>query len=188
MNPYDKYSSDNEIPRLTDDLIRKKLKEVAHISLSTLIMMALAIPLAVWVMTGAMLHLKSATLLGNYPAVIWTLIVLIWLVAGGFLAYYVRDYLKDRADYGARYHIVKAELNIISRDEYQGMEWRYLNGRMRRRPVFRDVFYFDGMEKCIVTKKNLERAAEGDEYLIVVFDQHPTKPVLIFRTDTYRWP
>ena len=27
MNPYDKYSSDNEIPRLTDDMIRGRLKK-----------------------------------------------------------------------------------------------------------------------------------------------------------------
>ena len=68
------------------------------------------------------------------------------------------------------------------------MRWHYINGRLYRRPELRDVLYFDGMEKFIVGRKTVERANEGDEYLIVVFDRRPNVPKFIFRTDAYRWP
>lgn len=188
MNPYDKYSSDNELPRLTDDMIKKKVKENLRVSLSTAIMMLVCTLLAVWVLTGLGFYLKNHTLAGNYPVIIWLSLIGIWLTAAGFIAYHVRDYLKDRAAYGGDYHVVKRELHTISRDEYQGMKWHYRKGRLYRRPEFRDVLYFDGMEKFIVGRKIVDRATEGDEYLIVVFDRQPTIPKFIFRADAYRWP
>ena len=188
MNPYDKYTSDNEIPRLTDDIIQKKVKENLRVSLTTMIMMLVCSLLAVWVLTGLGFYLKNHTLAGNYPVIAWLAIVMIWLVAAGFIAYHVWDYLKYRAAYSGKYHIVKRELHTISRDEYQGMRWHYRNGRLYRRPEFSDALYFDGMEKFIVGRKITERATEGDEYLIVVFDRAPTVPKFIFRTDAYRWP
>ena len=188
MNPYDKYSSDKEIPRLTDEVIRKKVNESLRLGLTTMIMMLVCSLLAVWVLTGLGFYLKNHTLAGNYPVIAWLVLIMIWLVAAGFIAYHVWDYLKYRAAYSGKYHIVKRELHTISRDEYQGMRWHYRNGRLYRRPEFRDVLYFDGMEKFIVGRKITERATEGDEYLIVVFDRHPTVPKFIFRTDAYRWP
>ncbi len=188
MNPYDKYSSDNEIPRLTDDIIQKKIKENLRLSLSTAIMMLVCALLAVLVLTGLGFYLKNHTLAGNYPAICWPTLIGIWLGAAGFIAYHARDYLKVRAAYGGKYHIEKRELNVISRDEYQGMRWHYINGRLYRRPEFRDVLYFDGMKKFIVGRKIVDRATEGDEYLIVVFDRQPTVPKFIFRADAYRWP
>lgn len=188
MNPYDKYSSDNEVPRLTDEVIKKKIKSVLWESLSTTIFLTVCVLLAVGVLTGLAFYLKNHTLAGNYPVLIWLFLIAIWLTAGGFIAYHVRDYLKDRAAYGGQYHIVKRELHTISRDEYQDMKWHYRNGRLYCRPEFRDVLYFDGMEKFIVGRKITERATEGDEYLIVVFDRQPTIPKFIFRTDAYLWP
>ena len=188
MNPYDKYSSDNEIPRLTDEVIRKKVNESLRLGLTTMIMMLVCSLLAVWFLTGLGFYLKNHTLAGNYPVIAWLVLIMIWLVAAGFIAYHVWDYLKYRAAYSGKYRIVKRELHTISRDEYQGMRWHYRNGRLYRRPEFRDVLYFDGMEKFIVGRKITERATEGDEYLIVVFDRQPTIPKFIFRTDAYRWP
>ena len=188
MNPYDKYTSDNEIPRLTDEVIRKKVNESLRLGLTTMIMMLVCSLLAVWVLTGLGFYLKNHTLAGNYPVIAWLALVMIWLVAAGFIAYHVWDYLKYRAAYSGKYHIVKRELHTISRDEYQGMRWHYRNGRLYRRPEFRDVLYFDGMEKFIVGRKITERATEGDEYLIVVFDRRPTVPKFIFRAEAYRWP
>ena len=188
MNPYDKYSSDNEIPRLTDEVIRKKIKENIRLSLGAAIMMLVCASLACGVLTGLGFFLKDHTLAGNYPVIAWSVLIAIWLGTAGYIAYHVRDYLKDRVAYGGKYHIVKRELHTISRDEYQGMRWHYVRGRLYRRPEFRDVFYFDGMEKFIVGRKITERATEGDEYLVVVFDRRPTIPKFIFRTDAYRWP
>ena len=188
MNPYDKYTADNEIPSLTDEVIRKKINESLRLGLTTMIMMLVCVLLAVWVLTGLGFYLKNHTLAGNYPVIVWSALVMCWLVAAGYIAYHVRNYRRDRAAYGGKYHVVKRELNTISRDEFQGMRWHYRNGRLYRRPEFRDVLYFDGMEKFIVGRKIVERATEGDEYLIVVFDQAPNIPKFIFRTDAYRWP
>ncbi len=188
MNPYDKYSSDNEIPSLTDEVIRKKVNESLRKSLTTMIMMPVCTLLAVSLLTGLGFYLKNHTLAGNYPVIIWLSLIGIWLMAAGFIAYHAWDYLKDCVAYRGKYHIVKRELNTISRDEYQGMKWHYRNGHLYRRPEFRDVLYFDGMEKYIVGRKIVERATEGDEYLIVVFDRQPNVPKFIFRTDAYRWP
>ena len=188
MNTYDKYSSENELPRLTDEVIRKKVNESLRLGLTTMIMMLVCSLLAVWVLTGLGFYLKNHTLAGNYPVIAWLALVMIWLVAAGFIAYHVWDYLKYRAAYSGKFHIVKRELHTISRDEYQGMRWHYRNGRLYRRPEFSDALYFDGMEKFIVGRKITERATEGDEYLIVVFDRAPTVPKFIFRTDAYRWP
>ena len=52
MNPYDKYSSDNRIPRLTDEVIRKKVNENLRLGLTTMIMMLVCALLAVLVLTG----------------------------------------------------------------------------------------------------------------------------------------
>ena len=69
MNPYDKYTSDNEIPRLTDEVIRKKINESLRLGLTTMIMMLVSTLLAVWVMTGLGFYLKNHTLAGNYPVI-----------------------------------------------------------------------------------------------------------------------
>ena len=188
MNPYDKYSSDNQVPVLTDEVIQKRIKEILRGSLTTVITSLICALLAVGVLTGLGFYLKDHTLAGNYPMIIWPALVIIWLVAAGYVAYHVRNYLRDRAAYGGAFHVVKRELHTISRDEYQGMRWHYVNGRLHRSPEFRDVLYFDGMEKLIVGRKAVDRATEGDEYLIVVFDRVPTVPKFIFRTDAYRWP
>ena len=188
MNPYDKYSSDNEIPRLTDEIIRKKIKENLRESLTTMIVMIVCALLAAGIMTGLAVFLKNHTPAGNYPVIVWLCLAAIWLTAAGFSAYHIRDYWKDCGGYGGKYHVEKRELNTVSLDEYQGMRWHYRKGHLYRRPEFRDVLYFDGMEKYIVGKKIAERSTEGDEYLIVVFDKRPTVPRFIFRADAYRWP
>ena len=106
MNPYDKYSSDNQIPRLTDEVIRKRINENLRLCMTTMIMMLVCALLAVWVLTGMGFYLKDHTLAGNYPVIVWLVLVMIWLVAAGFIAYHVRDYLKDRAAYSGKYHVV----------------------------------------------------------------------------------
>ena len=188
MNPYDKYSSDNELPWLTDDIIKKKLTRILHISMSTFVMVAVSALVTGWLFTGLAMWLKNDTVVGRYPVLCWLIVIAVWLIAGGFIAYFSRDFLKDYGNYRAPYHIVKAKLKSISSDEFQGTVWKRRMGHYYREAVYSDVFCFDGMEKCPVPKKESDHAAEGDEYIIVVFDKRPTKPVFIFRTDAYRWP
>ena len=187
MNPYDKYSSDNQVPRLTDEVIQKKIKETVRISMSSAVMITGPALLLAGLFTK-MASDPLSNLLGDRPVLIGLIIAAIWLTTVGFLVYFYRDYVQTRIAYSGKYHIVKRELHTISRDEYQGMRWHYRKGHLYRSPEFRDVFYFDGMEKLIVGRKIADRATEGDEYLIVVFDRAPTVPQFIFRTDAYRWP
>ena len=83
---------------------------------------------------------------------------------------------------------MKAELRSVSPDEFQGMVWRYNKYYRYREAVYSDEFCFDGMEGFPVSKSTSERAKVGDEYLIVVFDKRPTKPVFIYSAEAYRWP
>ncbi len=188
MNPYDKYSSESELPRLTDEVIKKKLKSILRISMSTFLMVLFSALVTGSLLTGSAMWLKNGTVVGRYPVVCWLIVIAVWLTAGGFIAYFSRDFLKDYANYRAPYHIVKAKLRSVSYDEFQGMVWKRRHGHYYREAVYSDEFCFDGMENFPVSRSAAERANEGDEYFLVVFDKRPEKPVFIFSADAYRWP
>ena len=191
MNPYDKYSSESELPRLTDDLIRGRLKKSFLASFLFFLFALGGILLAGGLFTGGLVAMRSHATFGShlaYRIVCWVAVAVIWLVAGGFIVYFGRDAWKDFSAYRAPYHIVKAELRSVAPDEFQCMVWKGRNGHRYREAVYRDEFCFDGLENFPVSKSMSERAKEGDEYLIVVFDKRPTKPVFIFSADAYRWP
>ncbi len=191
MNPYDKYSSESELPRLTDDLIRGRLKRSFLDSLAFFLFMLGGILLFAGLFTGGLIAMRNHASFGTHPAyriICWVIVVVIWLVAGGFIVYFGRDAWHDFLAYRAPYHIVKAKLRSVSYDEFQGMVWKRRNGHYYREAVYRDEFCFDGMENFPVSRSAAERAKEGDEYLIMVFDKRPTKPIFIFSADAYRMP
>ena len=163
MNPYDKYSSDNEIPRLTDDIIKKKLRSILRTSMSTFLMVTFSALVTGALLTGTAMWLKNGTVVGQYPVVCWVIVIIVWLTAGGFIAHFSRDFLKDCANYRAPYHVVKAKLQSVSRDEFQGMVWERRMGHYYRESVYSDEFCFDGMENFPVTKGTSDRANVGDE-------------------------
>ena len=128
---------------------------------------------------------------GNYPAYhvfCWVIVAVVWLAAGSVVFHFGRDAWHDFSAYRAPYHIVKAKLRSVSYDEFQGMVWERRHGHYYREAIYRDEFCFDGMEGFPVSRSEAERASEGDEYLLVVFDKCPTKPVFIFSAEAYRWP
>jgi hypothetical protein len=191
MNPYDKYNAEAQLPRLTDDLIRGRLKKSFHASFLFFLFMLGSILLAAGLFTGGLIAMGSHASFGSHPAyriVCWVMVAVIWLVAGSFIVYWGRDAWKNFSAYRAPYHIVKAELRSVSPDEFQGMVWRYNKYYRYREAVYSDEFCFDGLDNFPVSKSTSERAKVGDEYLIVVFDKHPTKPIFIFSAEAYRWP
>lgn len=188
MNPFDKYNSESELPRLTDDIIKKKLKSMLRMSMGTFLMVLFSALVTGALLTGTAMWLKNGTVVGRYPVVCWLIVIAVWLTAAGFIICFSRDFWKAYANYRAPYHIVKAKLISVSRDEFQGMVWERRMGHYYRESVYSDEFCFDGMENFPVTKGTSDRANVGDEYFIVVFDKRPTKPVFIFHTDAYRWP
>ena len=62
MNPYDKYSSDNEIPRLTDDLIRGRLKKSFLDSFAFFLFMLGGMLVAAALFTAAPISIKNHTI------------------------------------------------------------------------------------------------------------------------------
>ena len=191
MNPYDKYSSESELPRLTDDLIRGRLKKSFLDSFAFFLFMLGGMLVAAAVFTAAPISIKNHTVLGNYPVchvICWVIVAVVWLAAGGVIVYFGRDAWNDFSAYRAPYHIVRAKLRSVSHDEFQGMVWKRRHGHYYREAIYRDEFCFDGMEGFPVSRSEAERASEGDEYLLVVFDKHPEKPIFIFSADAYRWP
>lgn len=191
MNPYDKYSAEDQRPKLTDDLIRGRLKRSFLASFLFFLFILAAILLAAGVFTGGLIAMRTHASFGNhlaYRIICWVMVAVIWLVAGGFIVYYGRDVWKNFFAYRAPYHIVKTKLKFVSRDEFQGMVWELRHGHYYREAMYCDEFCFDGLENFPVSKSTSERARVGDEYLVVVFDKRPTKPVFIFSADAYRWP
>ncbi len=75
-------------------------------------------------------------------------------------------------------HIVKRTLNTISYDEPH---------RTGRHTFYRDVFYFEGMDRYYPTSTELALAEEGDEYYIVTRTEGGTHPIRIYRADAYIW-
>ena len=186
MNPYDAYGAEREIPKLTDEVIRKDLKEIMYKDVMGTLVMAVMSLLLAFLMSSLVLYSASHILQNG---VAWVMVACVWLAEILSVLYYVRRHTDSLTWLtGGSYHVVRKELATISRHEYQGMQVHRSFGRIRRSPVYRDVFYFSGMGKYFATEYALNRAREGEEFYVVVFDKKPTHPVLVYRTDAYRWP
>lgn len=180
--PYDR---DSEIPRLTMEKIRRDLAAGQGFLWGLTVVEAMCLALSGGILTFALRGTAGATKLGQYPVVLHLLVAVVWLGVLGFMVWRAGQLIRDnRLARSGEVHVQTCVLETISRDEFQGMRYR----RGHRVPEYRDVFYFAGMEKYFVGTDMLERSAEGDEFLVVVYDKQPTKPMLIYRADAYRWP
>ena len=56
MNPFDKYNSESELPRLTDDIIKKKLKSMLRMSMGTFLMVLFSALVTGALLTGTAMH------------------------------------------------------------------------------------------------------------------------------------
>ncbi len=81
------------------------------------------------------------------------------------------------------FHVAKRRLDTIAREEYQDT---YRSGG-RTHAVYRDVFYFEGMDKYFPSRAEMALADEGDLYYVVTRGEGSTHPIRIYRADAYIW-
>ena len=82
-----------------------------------------------------------------------------------------------------KYHVVKATLGRTILQGYQGLYWFLKKPRV----PFDNAFYFGDYEPYYAEEDELTRVTEGDEYYLVIFDEEPNRPRVIYRVDTYDW-
>ena len=82
-----------------------------------------------------------------------------------------------------RFHVVKGALSRAVLHGYQGVFW------FVKKPFvpFDNAFYFGNYGAYYAEEDELARFDEGDEYYLVIFDDEPNRPAMIYRTDTYDW-
>ena len=82
-----------------------------------------------------------------------------------------------------KYHVEKATLSSMALHGSQGIYWFLKTPRV----PFDNALYFGSFEPYYAEPTELTRITEGDEYWLVVFDEEPTRPRMIYRVDTYDW-
>ncbi len=81
------------------------------------------------------------------------------------------------------FYVSKRRLDTVAREEYQYTS--YTGGHAHA--VYRDVLYFEGMDKYFPSPTQMELAEEGDMYYIVTSTEGGTHPIRIYRADAYIW-
>lgn len=89
-----------------------------------------------------------------------------------------RAWVKD-----GKYHVVKGTLSSMSLHGSQGPYWFLRTPRV----PFDNALYFGSFEPYYAEPTELTRITEGDEYYLVIFDEEPNRPRVIYRVDTYDW-
>ena len=110
------------------------------------------------------------------------------LAVAAIVAIIVRLYKRSAARYVAwakagKYHIEKATLSSMALHGSQGPYWFLRSPRV----PFDNALYFGSYEPYYAEPGELTRINEGDEYFLVVFDEEPNRPRVIYRVDTYDW-
>jgi hypothetical protein len=81
------------------------------------------------------------------------------------------------------FYVSKRRLDTVAPEEYQYTS--YTGGRAHA--VYRDVLYFEGMDKYFPSPTQMELAEEGDMYYVVTSVEGGTTPLRIYRADAYIW-
>jgi hypothetical protein len=80
--------------------------------------------------------------------------------------------------------VVKRRLDAIERDRYPYSR-EHVKGEVRTVPRY--LFIFEGLESYHPSQTELALAEVGDEYFVVTYAASPTRPVRLYRADTYTW-
>jgi hypothetical protein len=80
--------------------------------------------------------------------------------------------------------VVKRRLDAIEQDRYPNA---YEHVRGEARAVPRYLFIFEGLDSYHPSQTELALAEVGDEYFVVTYTTSPTRPVRLYRADTYTW-
>jgi hypothetical protein len=80
--------------------------------------------------------------------------------------------------------VVKRRLDAIERDRYPNSR-EHVSGEVRTVPRY--LFIFEGLDSYHPSQTELALAEVGNEYFVVTYAASPTRPVRLYRADTYTW-
>lgn len=166
--------------RLTREMILRDLKEGDKGSSALAVGLIIAV-LAISLLTTAIMALVSLS--AGMGA--WIVCGIVWVCAAVVVGYAVALLVRARKPLtpdGIR--VVKRRLDAIEQDRYPNA---YEHVRGEARAVPRYLFTFEGFESYHPSQTELALAEVGDEYFVVTLAATPTRPVRLYRADTYIW-
>ena len=166
--------------RLTRELILRDLKEGDRGTSALAVGLIIAV-LAISLLTTAIMALVSFS--AGMGA--WIVCGIVWVCAAVVIGYAVAILIRARKPLTpADIRVVKHRLDAIEQDRYPNA---YEHVRGEARAVPRYLFIFEGLDSYHPSQTELGLAEVGDEYFVVTLAATPTRPVRLYRADTYIW-
>ena len=166
--------------RLTYELILRDLKEGDKGSSALAVGLIIAV-LAISLLTTAIMALVSLS--AGMGA--WIVCGIVWVCAAVVIGYAVAILIRARKPLTPDcIRVVKRRLDAIEQDRYPNA---YEHVRGEARAVPRYLFIFEGLDSYHPNQTELALAEVGDEYFVVTLAATPTRPVRLYRADTYTW-
>lgn len=166
--------------RLTHEMILRDLKEGDKGSSALAVGLIIAV-LAISLLTTAIMALVSLS--AGMGA--WIVCGIVWVCAAVVIGYAVAILIRARKPLTPTdIRVVKRRLDAIEQDRYPNA---YEHVRGEARAVPRYLFIFEGLDSYHPNQTELALAEVGDEYFVVTLAATPTRPVRLYRADTYTW-
>ena len=166
--------------RLTREMILRDLKEGDKGSSALAVGLIIAV-LAISLLTTAIMALVSLS--AGMGA--WIVCGIIWVCAAVVIGYAVAILIRARKPLTPDcIRVAKRRLTAIEQDRYPYSR-EHVSGEIRTVPRY--LFTFEGFESYHPSQTELGLAEVGDEYIVVTLAATPTRPVRLYRADTYTW-
>ena len=166
--------------RLTREMILRDLKEGDKGSSALAVGLIIAV-LAISLLTTAIMALVSLS--AGMGA--WIVCGIVWVCAAVVIGFAVAILIRARKPLTPTdIRVVKRRLTAIEQDRYPNA---YEHVRGEARAVPRYLFIFEGLDSYHPSQTTLGLAEVGDEYFVVTLAATPTRPVRLYRADTYIW-
>ena len=166
--------------RLTREMILRDLKEGDKGSSALAVGLIIAV-LAISLLTTAIMALVSLS--AGMGA--WIVCGIVWVCAAVVIGFAVAILIRARKPLTPTdIRVVKRRLTAIEQDRYPNA---YEHVRGEARAVPRYLFIFEGLDSYHPSQTELGLAEVGDEYFVVTLAATPTRPVRLYRADTYIW-
>ncbi|MBP3571640.1 MAG: hypothetical protein J6M42_06735 [Clostridia bacterium] len=166
--------------RLTREMILRDLKEGDKGSSALAVGLIIAV-LAISLLTTAIMALVSLS--AGMGA--WIVCGIVWVCAAVVIGYAVAILIRARKPLTPTdIRVVKRRLTAIEQDRYPYSR-EHVSGEIRTVPRY--LFIFEGFESYHPSQTELGLAEVGDEYFVVTLAATPTRPVRLYRADTYTW-
>ncbi|MBQ7909532.1 MAG: hypothetical protein IJ363_01900 [Clostridia bacterium] len=166
--------------RLTREMILRDLKEGDKGTSALAVGLIIAV-LAISLLTTAIMALVSLS--AGMGA--WIVCGIVWVCAAVVIGYAVAILIRARKPLTPTdIRVVKCRLTAIEQDRYPYSRER-VSGEIRTVPRY--LFTFEGFESYHPSQTELGLAEVGDEYFVVTLAATPTRPVRLYRADTYTW-